>query len=78
MIEINPLEDIIDKDEEARIWTEIQKIDGMSEYLRALLARDMRMHFNAKNEEQDLIRGAYFRTEYFLKKLRTSDLTNSK
>lgn len=78
MNEINPLEEIIDKDEEARIWLEIQKIDGMNEYLRALLARDMRLHFAAKKEDQDLIRGAYFRTEYLLKKLRDADLTNSK
>ena len=75
MEDINPIEEVIDKDDEARIWAEIQKIDGISEYLRALMARDMRLHFTAKKEEQDLIRGAYFRMEYFLKKLRTVDLT---
>lgn len=70
--EINPIEEIIDKEEELRIVSELKKIDGLSEYLRALMARDMRLHFTAQKTEQDIIRGAYFRTEYLLKRLKDS------
>lgn len=68
---INPIEDIIDKEEEDRIFKEIGAIDGISEYLRCLLARDMRLHFNSGKESQDTIKGAFHRTEWFLKKLKT-------
>lgn len=71
MENINPIEEIINKDEEKLILVELSKIDGLQEYLRALMARDMRFHFASKKEEQDLIRGAYFRTEYLAKKIKS-------
>lgn len=67
---INPIEEIIDKDDEKRIFIEISKIDGIHEYLRALLAKDIRQHFTCEKEQQDLVRGAYFRTEYFAKRIK--------
>jgi len=69
MEEINPIEEVINKDEEKLILTEMAKIEGLQEYLRALMARDMRLHFTCQTEQQDLVRGAYFRTEWLGKQI---------
>jgi hypothetical protein len=79
MEEINPIEEIINKDEEEIILKELGKIEGLQEYLRAVLARDMRMHFAAQNpKEQDMIKGAYFRTEWLKKKIANYSVDNNK
>ncbi len=66
MEDLNPLEDIIDKDEEKKIFTELNKIEGLHEYLRCLMSRDLKLHFSCKKEQQDIVRGAYHRTEYLI------------
>ncbi len=78
MEDLNPLEEIIDKDEEARILRELYMIDGLHEYLRTLLARDIRLHFTCPKEQQDLVRGAYFRTEYLAKLIKKQSLVDNK
>ncbi|MCK9371299.1 hypothetical protein M0R04_15405 [Candidatus Dojkabacteria bacterium] len=70
MENINPIDDIINKDEEKLILIELSKIDGLQEYLRAIMARDMRLHFTCPKEQQDLTRGAYFRTEWLSKQIK--------
>lgn len=71
---VNPIEDVIDKDEEARIMKELSKIDGLQEYLRAVMARDMRNHFESRKEDQDIIRGGFFRTQHFAKLIKKNSL----
>lgn len=71
--EINPIEETIDKDEEIRIVNELANINGLPEYLRAIMARDLNLHFTCKKEEQDLVRGGYFRTKWLLKKIREAE-----
>jgi hypothetical protein len=71
---LNPITDIIDHEEEARIFSEIAKIDGVAKYFRSLMAQDMRLHFETDKNSQDLIRGAYFRTKHFAKLLKTNSL----
>lgn len=68
--DLNPKEDELDKEEESRIWKEISKIDGASEYFRNLMSRDMKFHFVSAKEQQDLIRGGFYRTEYFSNQLK--------
>ncbi len=72
---LQPIGSSIDKDEEARIWSEISKIDGISEYLRELMAADLRLHFSCNKAEQDIVRGGYFRVQHFLKLLKQNSLT---
>ena len=67
--DLEPTEKDFEKVEETRIMSELAKIDGLHEYLRAVMARDMRLHFTSPKEQQDLIRGAFFRTEYFSKRI---------
>lgn len=74
MEDINPIDDVIDKDEERLILVELSKIDGLQEYLRSIMARDMRLHFTCPKEQQDLTRGAYFRTEWLSKKIKEHSL----
>lgn len=74
--DLNPIEEIIDKDDENRILSDLAKIDGLHEYLRALLARDLRNHFNCQKAEQDLVRGGYFRTEWLAKKIKSHSIDN--
>lgn len=68
--DLNPKEDEIDKTAEARIWDEISAIDGASEYFREMLSLDMKRHFLCPKEQQDIVRGAFYRTEYFSKMLK--------
>lgn len=68
--ELNPREDEINKEDEARVWEEIGKIDGVGEYLRSVLSRDMKFHFTCPKDQQDMVRGAFYRTEYFSKLLK--------
>lgn len=74
--EINPIEELIDKKDQERILTELSKIDGLHEFLRALMARDMRLHFTCPKDQQDLTRGAYYRTEYLSKMIANHSLDN--
>lgn len=74
--DLNPIEDIIDKQDEARIFSEMAKIDGLHEYLRLLMSRDLKFHFSTKKEDQDLTRGAFYRTEWLSKKIKANSLDN--
>lgn len=65
-----PTEDDLDKKEEARIWAEISQIEGVSEYLRQMKSRDMKLHFSCPKDQQDMVHGAFYRTEYFLNMLK--------
>lgn len=67
---LSPLEDVIDREEERRIYVELNKIDGLHEYLKAIMSRDLRLHFSCNKEQQDLVRGGYFRIEYLAKLLK--------
>lgn len=75
--ELNPLEEV-DKKEEQRIFTELNKIDGLSEYLRTVMSRDLRLHFSCPKDQQDLVRGGYYRTENFMKLMRKYSLVDNK
>lgn len=72
---LQPIGNSIDKDEEARIWSEISKIDGISEYLRSVMSSDLKLHFSCAKTEQDIVRGGYFRVQHFLKLLKQNSLT---
>lgn len=76
--DINPLEELIDKDEEARIFSEMSVIDGIQEYFRAVMARDLRNHFSCIKEQQDIVRGAEQRTEWFAKMVKKHSSVDKK
>lgn len=70
--QLNPIEDIVLKEDEKRIFAEIAKIDGVSELFRAYMSRDIKVHFNAQKDQQDLARGAFYRMEYLLNRINKS------
>lgn len=74
--ELDPINDIIDTDEEARIFSEMAKIEGLSEYLRLVMSRDIKLHFNTPTNQQDLVKGGFYRTKDFAKKLAVASNKN--
>jgi len=72
--DLNPIEEIIDTDDEVRIFRELAQIEGLHEYLRAVMARDIRNHFSCQKEQQDLVRGGYYRAEWFAKKIKSNTI----
>lgn len=67
LIDINPIDEIFDKELEARVMKELAKVEELQEYLRMVMARDLRQHFTVKKEQQDIVRGAFYRTQHFSK-----------
>lgn len=76
--EINLLENIIDKDEEKIIFTELTKIEGIQDYLKAVMANDIKRYFVAPKEQQEYIKGGYDRMMQFLVKIQKSSLVDKK
>lgn len=66
----------MEKEEQEIIFKEMAKIDGIQELFKSLMDKDIKLHFNCKPEEQDLVRGSYYRTEYLLKKVKAYSLDN--
>lgn len=72
MEEINILDNVIDKAEEKLIFTELAKIEGIQDYLKAVMANDIKRHFVSPKEQQDYIHGGYDRLMQFLIKIQKS------
>lgn len=74
--ELNPLEDSIDPMFEAQIFSEMSKIEGIAEYFRLCMSRDVALHFNTQADQQDIVKGSYFRIKDFAKKLKKASDKN--
>lgn len=59
----------IDEAEEAELFHSLSRIPGIDDYLKKTLAKDMQRFFQASSDSHQVIRGAYMRTEYLLKKI---------
>ena len=60
-----------DRDEEDRIFSILATVEGLQDYLRRTLSKDMSRHFKAQSPIQGMeIRGAFKRTAYWRKKLK--------
>lgn len=66
---LNPLADGVDKEEEAFFYGELAKIDGLTDFLRKIMSNDMKLHFICPPTQQDLTKGAFYRTRDMLKKI---------
>lgn len=51
--------------EEFELFEKMSAIDGIEEYLRDMMSRDLKRYFAATKDQQDQIRGAYMRAMYF-------------
>lgn len=72
--DLNPVEDEVVKEDEDLIFKEIAKIEGVTELLRLYLSRDMKTFFNAPKEQQEMTRGAFYRTQYILNKVKSNSV----
>lgn len=71
---IDILESNIDIEDENKIFKDMSEIDGIHDYFRKTLAKDIKRFFNSQPGPQMLeIRGAYKRTLYFKKKITERD-----
>lgn len=53
-------------EQEWAIFKDLAKIDGIERFLRDIMVKDMRRHFASTTEkDRDMIRGAFYRTQYF-------------
>jgi len=65
---------IIDKKLEDKIFQELKNIDGLPNYLQAMLNKDIIRYFSAQEDNsRDLIRGAFVRTLYLKKRIKSKD-----
>jgi len=73
---------IIDPELEKKIFQEMKAIDGLTNYLQALMNKDIVRYFSAQEENaRDLTRGAFLRTLHFKKKMKAKpklDKTDNK
>lgn len=57
--------------EEIHIFSDLAKVDGIREYLKATMAKDMQRYFAAPDQKsRDVIQGAFARTSYLRGKLK--------
>lgn len=67
----DPTQYSIDKKFDKEIFENLDKVEGIRDYLKSVAAKDMIRYFQAKdNEERLVIRGGFARTVYFLSRLR--------
>lgn len=53
------------------VFKQLVSVDGIEDYLREVLASDLKRHFAANSPiEQMMVKGAYLRTMYLLKSIR--------
>jgi len=58
------------EDEEVKvIMGELANIDGLSKYLLGILKNDRIRHFNSLGDTQNIVRGAFLRTQWLYKKI---------
>lgn len=59
----NVLDEVIDKPSEEKMFAALSAVDGFAEYLRTLMAIDIKSYFSAASPmEQLIIKGSYGRT----------------
>lgn len=77
MEDINILDNIIDKQEEKLIFVELAKIEGIQDYLKAVMAADIKRYFVANKEQHEYIKGGYDRLMQFLMKIQKSSMVDN-
>ncbi len=65
----DPTEYSIDKGQEDKLFTSLSGVDGLAEYLKATMAKDIQRDFGSTQEQRALIHGAFARTSYFMSRL---------
>lgn len=68
----DPTEYTLEKKQEDLFFKDLSRVEGVQEYLRATMARDMQRDFAATNEQRPIIRGAFARTAYLRSRLSKS------
>jgi hypothetical protein len=68
----------VSRQDEFQIFDEISKIEGIENYLRDTMARDVKRYFTASDDHgRDQVRGAYARTMYWRSLLNRKDVNDT-
>lgn len=70
--EIELVDNDVDREHEKLIYADLFEIEGIQEYLKAIMAADIKRHFVAPKEQQEYIKGSYDRTMQMLLKIKKS------
>lgn len=66
------LERGFNREKEKEVWERLSQDEDLIELLKALMSGDRTRYFKASSEEQRIsVKGAYLRTAYFLRELRS-------
>jgi GTP1/Obg family GTP-binding protein len=70
-IDIGKITEIaIDNEAFKECLSDVSKIDDFRDYLRETMAMDIKRFFNTPKEQQDLVKGAFYRTQYLYQLLK--------
>ncbi len=66
ILELGNLEEnSLTKEQEVLVFKALSMVDGIQEFFRDTMAKDLRRYFVAQDDkEREMIRGAFLRTEY--------------
>lgn len=65
----DPTEYTIEKKQEEAFFNDLSRVDGVREFLKATMAKDMQRDFGATPDQRQIIRGAFARTAYIKSRL---------
>jgi hypothetical protein len=55
---------------EQQIFDHLSSVEGLAEYLRATMAKDMQRAFSSTPDQSQIIHGAFARTSYLLSRIK--------
>lgn len=67
--EIELVDNVVDKEQEKLIFKELFQVENIQDYLKAVMAVDIKRYFVSQKEQQDYIKGGYDRLMQFLVKI---------
>ena len=76
--EIELVDNTIDKEQEKLIFKELFQIEGIQNYLKAVMAADIKRFFVAPQEQQNYIKGGYDRMMQMLMKIQKASPIDEK
>ena len=68
----------VDKEQEKLIFKELFQIEDIQNYIKAIMAADIKRYFVAPKEQQEYIKGGYDRMMQFLMKIQKASSIDSK
>lgn len=69
----DPQEYVIEKKMEDEFFMDLSRVNGVTNFLRATMGKDMQRAFGSPEDQKKMVQGAFARTSYFLTKIRNAN-----